>query len=293
MRGGFQGTFKGREPLIGVAYAGYLREFLHRHPGAVDYVEVPYELLRHDPTVFQISAVKPLVLHCASLSIAGSRRCNNRTLHEIKQWVDTTRTPWIGEHLAFVRAEKPKRVGDDALHARNDEYEVGYTVSPSMNEATVQRVVQAYRTYSSHFGLELLLENSPVYFSAPGSTLSQSDFINEICSRSSARLLFDITHFYITSKHMGFDPHSELMSLPLERIREIHISGVDKQGGMYWDNHADRAPAIAYDLLEAILDKTRVTAVTLEYNWSSTFPQSILLDELARLRAVIRKATRK
>ena len=46
----------GAAPAIGVAYSGYTPTLLREHGHAVEYVEVPYELLRHNPSVIEIGA---------------------------------------------------------------------------------------------------------------------------------------------------------------------------------------------------------------------------------------------
>jgi uncharacterized protein (UPF0276 family) len=89
---------------------------------------------------------------------------------------------------------------------------------------------------------------------------------------------------------MKFDPRRGILSLPLERVVEIHISGVDLQSGIHWDNHAKRAPAEVYDLLALVLPRARVRAITREYNWSSRFPKRVLLEEIARTRQAVEKA---
>jgi hypothetical protein len=97
-------------------------------------------------------------------------------------------------------------------------------------------------------------------------------------------LLLDLTHFYITSQTLGFDPLREITALPLDRVVEVHISGVDMQDGIYWDDHTKRAPEIIYDLLAVVLAASSLKAVTLEYNWSARFPEKALLQEIDRTR---------
>ena len=55
---------------IGLSYGPGLVSFVERNPGMVDYVELPFELLRHDPSTAAVQSLAPLILHCASLSIA-------------------------------------------------------------------------------------------------------------------------------------------------------------------------------------------------------------------------------
>jgi uncharacterized protein (UPF0276 family) len=273
-------------PEIGVAHSRYVARFLDRHPNAIDYIEVPFEMLRHNPAAANIIQKKPLVLHCASLSIAGSVPPSSEVMSEVQSWIDRTRTPWLGEHLSFITAERDPDGRADA-YAPGESWDIGFAVSPPLNSATVELVLKSLRRAESTFDVPILVENPPIYFLMPGSTMNQVDFIAEICARCDVLLLLDLAHFYISAKTLGYDPFKEVLRLPLDKVVEVHLSGVDIEAGQRWDNHASRAPQVELDLLAEVLRRAPVRAITLEYNWSSRFPESVLLDEIARARTVL------
>ncbi|MQY12875.1 hypothetical protein SRB5_30140 [Streptomyces sp. RB5] len=274
-------------PAVGVAYSKTTPDYIRRNPGSVDYVEVPFELLRHDPAVAARVGTTPVVLHCASLSVAGSVPPAPAVLGSVAEWIGRTGTPWLGEHLSFITAERENSGRSADPYAPGEPWNIGYTVSPPMNAATVESVARSLEHAAAAFSVPLILENPPIYFPMPGSTMSQVEFISEVCARSQARLLLDLAHFYITSQNTGKDPESELDRFPLEQVVEVHVSGVDTDAGGCWDHHASRAPQIELDLLATVLDRAPVRAVTLEYNWSSRFPESVLREEIARVREVV------
>jgi uncharacterized protein (UPF0276 family) len=279
-------------PAVGVAYNSSLPTFLDEHPDAVDYVEMPFELIHHSTHLVEIERRKPLILHCASLSLAGSILPCEQTVGAVEHWVRRTRTPWLGEHLAFVTAERaPFEVtAGDGSHP--GPYDVGYSVNPPANDETLRHVVRSVAEYERRFKVPILLENSPVYFVPPGSTMTQAELLRKVCAHSSAQLLVDLTHLYITANVMGLDPCEEVLSLPLDRVVEVHISGVDWQDGVYWDDHTKPAPDAVYEMLDLVLERSRLKAITLEYNWSTHFPPTTLLQEIARARAALAKSTR-
>jgi uncharacterized protein (UPF0276 family) len=277
----------GSEPAIGIAYSGSTPRFLAEHGEAIDYVEVPFELLRHDSSVSEVRAVKPIVLHCASLSVAGSVPPTEQTIEAVSGWIERTQTEWLGEHLSFITASREAAGPIADEYAPGEPYNIGYTVCPPMNGATVDRVLSSIALAEERFPVPMILENPPVYFPVPGSTMTQVEFVSEICARSPVGLLLDLAHFYITSQTMGFDPCGVLESYPLERVVEVHLSGVETEGGGHWDNHAKRAPDIEFEMLGIALARSDARAVTLEYNWSSRFPASVLLEEIDRTRAAV------
>ena len=85
-------------------------------------------------------------------------------------------------------------------------------------------------------------------------------------------LLLDITHWLITAGNVGLDPAESAESLPLERVREVHLSGLSHQSGRWWDDHAVPVPDEAFELLERLAPRLNAQAVTFEYNWAPSIP---------------------
>jgi uncharacterized protein (UPF0276 family) len=268
---------------VGLAYGPSIPEFIDAYPGLVDYVEVPFEQLRHSPEVRSIQETVPVLLHCASMSVAGFVPSPEATLKAIGREAELTRTPWIGEHLAFITADSL----DPGAESVGSTTALTYTVCPQMSEETVERVADNLASLQPRFGVPLILENSPQYFGVPGSTMPMVDFIGAVLARCDVGLLLDLTHFLITMANMGGDPVREIDRLPLERVVEIHLSGMNMQSGIAWDDHATPAPPKVFALLERVLERAQPRALTLEYNWSPNFPQSILRTHVERVHETL------
>jgi uncharacterized protein (UPF0276 family) len=268
---------------VGLAYSPSVSDFIAANPGLVDYVEIPFEQLRHSPEVRSIQQTVPVILHCASMSVAGFVRPDEATLEAIGLEAERTRTPWIGEHLAFITA--------DALDGNSVSADpptaLTYTVCPQMSEETVARVADNVAMLQTRFNAPLILENSPQYFAVPGSTMPMVDFIASVLDRCEVGLLLDLTHFLITMLNTGGDAEREIDRLPLERVVEIHVSGMNVQSGIVWDDHATPAPPPVFALLARVLKRARPRALTLEYNWSPNFPEAILKTHLKRVHEAL------
>ena len=191
-------------------------------------------------------------------------------------------TPWIGEHLAFVSADGITEEAERDSAPTN----LTYTLCPQLSEETVTRVAENLAALRTRFPVPIILENSPQYFAVPGSTMDMVDFIGEVVSRCGVGLLLDLSHFAITAANTGCDAVEEIDRLPLERVVEIHVSGLETQSGIVWDDHASPAPPLVFELLERVLARARPKALTLEYNWSA-FPQGLLLSHIAQTREAL------
>jgi uncharacterized protein (UPF0276 family) len=90
----------------------------------------------------------------------------------------------------------------------------------------------------------------------------------------------------ITSMNTGVDSSKELEKLPLERVVEIHLSGMKLADGIVWDDHSVPAPPEMFDLLEQVMRRSRPRALTMEYNWEAV-PHNVILSHLERARNIL------
>jgi hypothetical protein len=291
---------------VGISYSDYVVQLVADLPGLLDYVEIPFELLVHGPAAIEIRECIPIVLHCASLSLAGDVDPDAQLVKELKHWILESETPWLGEHIAYVRTDgvwreiaehsalsglRPpgslKKVFSDGPDVKVP-FNVGYTVSPQLSVPILERVAKAAEKWSAELGLPILLENGPIYFKMPGSTLSQVEFIQALCSRATgAGLLLDLSHLAITCSNLKLDPIATLRMLPLQHVVEVHLSGAREEKGLTWDDHSAPAPAMVFQLLRCLLAISQPRAVTLEYNWDANFPREILCRDVARVRELL------
>src|ERR1051326_8978907 len=78
---------------VGLAFGPIVPEFVRANPDLIDYVEIPFEQLRHTPEVGTIQETVPVILHCASMSVGGFVPPDQRTLKAIGREAERTKTP--------------------------------------------------------------------------------------------------------------------------------------------------------------------------------------------------------
>lgn len=269
-------------PHLGLAHGPGVMAFLQGHGEMVDYVEAPFEQLRHTPELGRLQETIPLVLHCASLSIAGFVPPTEETVAAIQREAERTRTPWIGEHLAFVSADGIHEEADRDSAPTN----LTFTLCPQLSEETIERVAENLEGVRARFGVPLILENSPQYYPVPGSTMGLTEFVARVAERCDVDLLLDLSHLMITAANTGTDAEAELERLPLERVVEMHISGMSTEGGVTWDDHAAPAPEEEFQLLRRALRRAKPRALTLEYNWSA-LPEGVMRAHVLKARRLL------
>ena len=88
----------------------------------------------------------------------------------------------------------------------------------------------------------------------------------------------------ITSMNTRVDAFTELDRLPLERIIEVHVSGMNLQSGVVWDDHAAPAPPEMFDLLERVMQRVQPLTDGIQLVGS---PAADLLSDIARTRKIL------
>ena len=281
-----------RETAVGAAYCGYIPDLLSIDPGILDYVEVPFEMLLRTKDPLDSVGDTPVVLPCASLSLAGNVPISDTLRERLRDAIARTETPWVGEHLAFVRTQEskdePSMADAVSLDTSTGRYNVGYTVSPQYSPIILDRVLEAVTAAEDDFGLPVLLENGPLYVDLPGSTMSQAQFISKLCEcRPETKILMDLSHLEITAHNTGKTAHDLLAEMPVESVVEVHLSGHSVQSGMHWDDHARRVPEVLFELLDSLMQRVRPRAITLEYNWDSNFPLDVVREDIDRVKRIV------
>lgn len=268
---------------VGAAYSGPATALVRELVDLLDYVEYPYELLRANRTALDHARQHRAVLHSASLSLASGRPPDEDVLRSAADIAADIGTPWVGEHLAFISASSPDGIP-------GEQFDIGYAISPPMNAETVDNVSDALIAAASVLDRPLLLENSPIYVALPGSNMSQGEVVSEICRRTGAYALIDLAHLRITSESHSLDPTEALLEFPIERVVEVHLSGVSSSSGRLWDDHSGTPDEVQYELLRWLLRTAPVAAVTHEYNWAPSYPPDSARREVLRTLDLITEA---
>ena len=271
----WQSVAAGGHVAVGTAYSSASVHLVDAISDLLDYIEYPFELLRKNEQAVSHARKNAAILHCASLSLASGDVPTQSLLQSVVGIASDIQSPWLGEHLAFISARPLD--GDPG-----ERFDIGYALSPPMNADTVDIVSNAIITTRSSLNYPLILENSPIYVQLPGSNLSQAEVMTEICRRTDANLLLDLAHLQITCHTLALDPRSTLLEFPIDRVVEVHMSGVSSSAGELWDDHSGTPDDMQYDLLRLVLERAPVQAVTHEYNWAPTFPPDLARREILR-----------
>jgi len=142
------------------------------------------------------------------------------------------------------------------------------------------RLVRRVKRRAPGFSLPVILENMPANRILKNGFESDPALIRRVLDALDANLLLDLAHARVAATFLQMDVRDYLTLLPLERVRQIHLSGAREVDGILQDAHETLSEA-DYDLFRWVLPRTRPEIVTLEYYRDD---RPALKEMLVRLR---------
>jgi uncharacterized protein len=218
----------------------------------------------------------PIFLHGVGLSIGGTGPLDQQHLARLKAVALRYEPIIVSEHLAWS-------THDNTYY--NDLLPVPY------DKDTLNRVVSHINEVQDFLGQTILLENPSTYVAFETSTMSETDFIRDIASRTGCGLLLDVNNVFVSATNHNYSPERYIADFPLDRVREIHLAGhateEDDEGKPLLIDAHDRPVA---DPVWALFDKviaTRGLVPTL-IEWDNDLPEwSVLKSEAEKANDIL------
>lgn len=212
----------------------------------------------------------PVSVHTVGISIGSADGFDDAHLDRLASFVERLEPAMVSGHLAWSTF---------GGHYLNDLLPLPYT------EETLQLVAEHLARVQDRLGRAYLVENPSTYVGFAGSTMTETEFLNEMVTRTGCRLLCDVSNVYVSGHNMGFDPHAYLAALPPDAIDELHLGGFtpeDDDGApgnpLLVDTHAAPVAPDVWLLYRAALDRFGALPTLIE--WDNDLPPlSALLGE--------------
>ncbi len=170
----------------------------------------------------RIRAGYPVVMHGVALSIGAADGPDESYLDALAALADRVQPLWISDHLCWTG------VHGKVLH---DLYPLPYS------DAALAVVVRNVQRVQERLKRSLLLENVSSYVGFAASSMTEWEFINEVCARSGCRLLLDVNNIHVSSVNHDFDAREFLRGVPADRVQQIHLAGHTDHGDHIIDSH--------------------------------------------------------
>jgi len=218
----------------------------------------------------RIRADYPVAMHGVALSIGSADGPDPDYLDALAALAQRVQPLWVSDHLCWT-----------GVHGRvlHDLYPMPYT------EAVLQRVVRHVQQVQDRLKRALVLENVSSYVEFAASTMSEWQFISELCARSGCRLLLDVNNIHVSSVNHGFDALAFVRGVPQDRVQQIHLAGHSDFGSHVIDTHDKPVADAVWALYREALRRFGPVATMIERD-DHIPPLQELVAELDQARAI-------
>jgi len=261
-----------------------------RIPHYQDYLsrEVPVDFVEIISENFMVEGGRPLhtldrireryavAMHGVSMSIGSADGLRLDYLRRLKALADRVKPLWVSDHLCWT--------GIEGFNA-HDLLPLPYTEEAldlvCANIAHAQDVLER----------PILMENASTYLSFAGDSLTEWEFLAEMCRRTGCYLLLDVNNIYVSGTNNGFDPLAYIAGVPTDRVRQIHLAGHSQGRTRLIDTHDQPVSDPVWALYEVACRRFGPAATMIERD--DNIPAlDELLDELAVARGLAEAAER-
>lgn len=264
---------------FGLGWRSELAPGILVHLDEIDIVEVIADD-HFDATGVRARALKtlasqvPVTLHGVGIGPATTCGLEMKRVEDFARLIDRVKPDSWSEHLAWVRAGG---------------VEIGHLAAPCRNESTVAATVENLARMTKVVGIPPVMENIATLINPPASPMSEGEWLNAVFRQSDCGLLLDLHNVYANSQNFQFPATKFLDSLPLERVRTIHLAGGKMWEGRLLDDHLHDVPPYVFSLLEHVASKaSQPLTVLLERDGKYPRMESLLAELRAARSAVAR-----
>lgn len=196
-------------------------------PQPVDWLEIISEnyMVPGGKPLHVLNAIReryPIAMHGVSLSIGSVKGVNPAYLKCLQKLMQQVKPLWVSDHLCW-----------GSIHGR-----VLHDLLPlPYSEEALEVVVRNITHVQDVLGRRLVLENVSSYLEFHASSMTEWEFLREVCERADCLLLLDVNNIYVSSVNHGFNPYSYIDHMPAKRIQQIHLAGHEDHGTHIIDTH--------------------------------------------------------
>jgi uncharacterized protein (UPF0276 family) len=255
--------------------AAHYDTFLKERPKSVEWLEIISENymnahkgywqmladLRHDYA---------FVMHGVSLSIGSTDSLNLSYLKKLKKLADYIEVSWVSDHLCFTGIN-----GENS----HDLLPIPYT------EEALKHLIPRIHKVQDILQREMVFENASSYLEFTGSTISEPEFLSELCKETGCGILLDINNVYVSSINHNWNAKAYIDKIPSEAIVQYHLAGHLNKGSYLIDTHDTPVISPVWDLFAYALEQKNSRSTMIE--WDSNIPAfEVLEQELHKARNI-------
>lgn len=223
----------------------------------------------------EVSERYPTVFHGVGLSIGGSDPIDWNYLGNIRDLKQETGAIWYSEHLSF---------------SGNKSYKIPDLLPLPYTQEAASHVVERIKQVQDFLGERVLIENVSTYLSCQYNEMNEAEFIKFVVEEADCLLLLDINNVFVTCKNLNQDMQQFLETIPVNRVKQIHLAGFADKGDFLLDAHNNPVDPKVWSAFEGFIEQHGAIASMIE--WDNDLPSlPKLLEERSIAARILQHAS--
>ncbi len=217
----------------------------------------------------------PVTLHGVGMSLGSTDPLNLEYLAHLQRLAKWLEPAYVSDHLAWIS------VNGKYL---NELMPLPYT------EAILEHVSDRIKQAQDFLERRILIENPSSYLTFKHSTMPEWVFVQELLEQADCNLLLDVNNLYVSAINCGFDPLDYLSSIPVRRVKEIHLAGYQERPDYLFDTHGYRVHQPVWQLYQQALEYFGPLPTLIE--WDTDIPAlEVLIEEASKASEQLTKVS--
>ena len=168
-----------------------------------------------------------LLTHGVGYPIGGTICDQERHVPEFLRWIDQLESPWTSEHLSILEVNGVR----GTRHC-------GFLMPPLQTDAQVQLAAQNIRNRAAALSRPFAFETGVNYFLPRDCEMPDGEFFSAVAETADCGVLLDLTNLWVNERNGRAKIGDVLAKIPLERVWEVHLAGIEFAHGYWLDAHS-------------------------------------------------------
>jgi uncharacterized protein len=174
------------------------------------------------------SLPQSFLTHGVGCPIGGTICDQQRQVPQFRAWAEELNAPWTSEHLSIFH-----------VCGAHGEQPCGFLMPPLQTEAGAALAAENILRRAAALDKPFAFETGVNYFAPGRCEMPDGDFFAAVAEAADCGILLDLTNLWANQKNGRATIHDVLVRLPLERVWEVHLAGLEFAHGHWLDAHSN------------------------------------------------------
>jgi uncharacterized protein len=184
---------------------------------------------RGDPAeLYRLSTLpQRTLIHGIGCPLGGTICDQELHVEEFGRWTDGLASPWTSEHLSILDVK-----GAEGVRCS------GFLMPPLQTEPAVELAARNIVVRAKALGTPVAFETGVNYLVPQSFEMTDGEFFAAIADMADCGILLDLANLWVNDRNGRSKIGKVLADLPLERVWEVHLAGIEYAHGHWLDAHS-------------------------------------------------------